>query len=268
VAAAPEASGHQDFLASQRLLRPHRSRGQEQGEQQVSPQQFAALLRRHLVAVSVIFLAAMGFGYHLAHSDPGYAETTTVAFTGPPGQPEIFADGQGLLVMDEVAVATLMGPRGQQQVAAAGGTAPYEVALVNLNTEDFPNYSDPYLTVSTTSASPAETQATFSAVMKVLQDDVRALQARQGAPPDTMIRTSSIAAPSGPVAQTGSPKRTYAAFLGLAIIASFLASKFLDRHPIRLRDLLRLPGQRASGNTWRAAAGRPGAGADGEYPAL
>lgn len=207
----------------------------------MSPRQIAALFRRHLAAVAVVFLVTAGLGYHLKHADPGYTDVATVAFTAPKFQPNLFAYGQSLLVMDELAVSSMTTVHSQQQVRMAGGTAHYDVALVNLNTEDFPNYSDPYLTVTTTSADPVAAQTTFSAVMKVLQHNVAAMQSVQGAKLGTWIGMNTIAAPTGPVAQTGSAKRSYAGLLLLAIIAAFMISKLLDRYPIRLRNLFQRP---------------------------
>jgi hypothetical protein len=217
----------------------------------VSPQQLVALLRRHAIAVSIVFVVAAGLGYHIKHQDPGYTDTATVAFTGPQGS--LFAYGQDLLVMDALATNLVMSEDGQQKVRNAGGTAAYDIALVNLNDEDFPNYSDPYVTVTTSSPDPAAAQATFSAVMQVLQQGVTSLQARQGAPPLSWIGLRTIAS-TGPIAQTGSTKRLFAALLALAIIVAFMVAAFLDRHPVRPRDLV--PRRGPQGWNWRAAEAR------------
>jgi hypothetical protein len=203
------------------------------GAQHVSPSAIAALWRRHLAAVALIFVCAAGLGYYIKHEPAGYADTATVAFTWQKGG--LFNHEAALLVIDELTTRAVMSPAGQQQIRADGGTASYNVALVNLNNEDYPNYSDPYVTVTTTSVDPGATAQTFSAVMNVLQQDLNALQERQGAKPDTWIQLRSIAAPTGPIAQTGSLKRSLAGLLLLALIAAFMTAKFLDSHPIRLR---------------------------------
>lgn len=225
----------------------------------MSPRQIAALYRRHLAAVVVVFLAAAGFGYHLKHADPGYMDTATVSFIAPKFQANLFAYGNSLLVMDQLAVSSMTTTHSQQQVKAAGGTGNYDVELVNLNTEDYPNYSDPYLTVTTTSPDPAAAQATFTAVMRVLQENVNAMQARQDAKPATWIAMAAIAAPSGPVAQSGSAKRSYAGLLLFAIIASFMISKMLDRYRISFRDLFQRPDRRYTSRLPLTARFRPSA---------
>ena len=216
----------------------------------MSPLAIVALWRRHLAAVGVVFIVAAGLGYHFKHASPGYIDSATVAFIAPKGT-NLFNPGQNLLVVDELTANSVTSAAGQNQVAKAGGIASYDVALVNLNTEDYPNYSDPYVTVSASSLDPVAAQRTFSAVMQVLQEDLAALQARQGAKPDTWIQTRTISGPTGPTAQTGSSKRTLAGLAILAIIAAFMVARLLDRHPIRLRELLRKKNRLAEAGHWK-----------------
>jgi hypothetical protein len=231
-----------------------------------SPQDIVALLRRHVAAVAVLFVLTAGLAYHFEHSASGYVDTGTVAFTAPKAA-GLFTYGQSLLVIDELTANSVMSAAGQRQVRNEGGTTSYKASLVNLNDEDFPNYSDPYVTVTTTSFDPAAAERTFTAVLKVLQQDLVALQARQGAKPATQIEMRVIAAPAGPVEQTGSRKRTLAALAILAVIVTFMVTSYLDLHPIRPRDLLRRLGRRGArakpGETaggWQAVPASRGAG--------
>ena len=226
--------------------------GDQDGEQPVSPQELMALLRRHAVAVIAVFVLTLGLAYHIHRTKPLYMTTATVSFIAPTTIRNLFGYGDSLLAMDEVMAYSMISPRTQELVRAAGGTASYNVALVNLNNETYPNYSDPYVTVTATSADPAASQDTFTIVMRMLQDSLATQQARQGAPPQTWIRAYPIAPPSGPVAQSGYPKRTMAAIAVLAIIAAFMVSAFFDRHPYRLRA------PRGTTARRRAATARPG----------
>lgn len=196
------------------------------------------LALRHWVAVAFVFVLTAGLGYHLEFTLPGYVDTATVAFVEPKIEGGLFNNGQSLLVIDALTADSVMSSRGQQQVRNAGGTADYDVALVNFNDEEFPSYSRPYVTVATASDDAADAQHTFSAVMSVLQSDLATLQARQGAKPDTWIQLRMIAAPTGAFPQTGSRMRTLAGLAVLAVIAAFTVATFLERHPFRLRDLL------------------------------
>jgi hypothetical protein len=225
----------------------------------VSPQGIVALTRRHRVGVVTVLVLAACLAYGLEHSAPGYSDSATVAFTAPGA--DLFSHQSGLLVIDALTADSVMSETGHQQVRAAGGTAHYNVALVNLNDEDYPNYSDPYVTVTTTSPSPSAAQRTFSAVMQVLRHDLAAMQEQQAAKPATWIQARTIAAPSGPVAQGGSRKRTLAALAVLALIATFMTAAFLDRHSIRPRRLLRRTGAGpvAARGGWRAGKVHPGA---------
>jgi hypothetical protein len=205
-----------------------------------------------------VFILAAALAYHLEHADPGYAEVATVAFTAPRGQAQIFNYAGSLVVVDELAAHSVMSAPSQQQVRNLGGTASYDVALVNLSNEDFPNYSNPYVTVTTTSPDPVAAQDTFTAVMTVLRQDLATMQARQGAKPGSWIQARTISGPSGPVAQTGSRKRSLAGLAVLALIAAYMTAAFLDRRSFRLRDLLRrYTRMRTSGQGWRAVRVRP-----------
>jgi hypothetical protein len=198
----------------------------------------AALARRHRAAVIAVIVLALGLAFALEHAAPTYQDSATVAFTAPKGA-NLFSNESGLLVIDALTADSVMSETGQRQVRAAGGTANYKVALVNLNTEDYPNYSDPYVTVTTTSHDPAAAAGTFSAVMDVMQSNLAGIQAKEGADPASFIQASTIAAPTGPVDQTGSQKRVMGATLVLAVILAFMLSRLLDRHPVPVRRLLR-----------------------------
>jgi hypothetical protein len=215
----------------------------------MSPQQLAGAIRRQVVAVVIVLVVALGLGYRLVHINPGYADTGTMSFIAPKTSASLFADSQSLLVMDELAVSSAMSARGHAAVRREGGTSDYDVALVNLNTEDFPNYSDPYLTVTVTALGAAPAQQTFAAVLRVLRAYVNGIQQRQGANPRYWIqmRQISTAAGSGPVAQKGSSIRVLGSLGALAIVVAILLATFLDRHPSLLRRL------RGWAGNWRHA---------------
>lgn len=202
----------------------------------MSPLDIVGLLWRHVVAVTVIFVLTSGFAYHFEHADPGYTDTATIAFTAPSTQ-GFFTHGNSLLVIDELTANTVMSAAGQSQVTKAGGTANYNVALVNLNDEDYPNYSEPYVTVTTTSPDPGAAGETMSAVMTVLAQDLSGLQTQQGAKAGALIELREIAT-TGPVAQTGSRKRVLAGLAILSLIAAYITARLLDRRPVRLREVL------------------------------
>jgi hypothetical protein len=200
----------------------------------MSPQELVALLRRHTIAAIALLVLVAGLAYYFHHTKPLYMTTATVSFI-PPSLKNSVNYYDGLLATTEVTTYSMMSQKTQDLVRAAGGTAEYNVALVNLNNEDFPNYSNPYVTVTTTAPDPVATQNTFSIVMRTIQQTLAAQQARQGAPPQAWIKAYTIAPPDGPVAQSGYPKRTLGALAVLAMIMTFMLLTFLDRHPYRLR---------------------------------
>jgi hypothetical protein len=208
------------------------------------------MLRRHLIAVAVVCLAAGGIGYHLLHEDPGYSDSGTIAITAPTawGAGNAFTDLSSLLTTEEVEGWYMMSPQGHQAVRATGGTSSYDVAFYNAYTQQYPDYNSPYLIVTANSQDPVEVQTTFNAIIKVLVGDTATRQVRSGANPKEMIN-ATLTNSSGPLANKGSHKRTIIGFLILTIIAVFMVAGTLDRrrisrfHPARSR--VAAPGSRA-----------------------
>jgi hypothetical protein len=129
---------------------------------------------------------------------------------------------------------TVMSPQVQQDVQLAGGTAAYDVELINTYNLEYPNFSDPYVTITANAASPAQARHTFNLVTQFLVRDLALDQA--GVLPINRISARVIGA-TGPLSQQGSPKRVLAGVLTLTLVALFSVACFLDGHPIRLRAL-------------------------------
>jgi hypothetical protein len=216
----------------------------------MSPQHVARAIRRQGLAVAILLALALGLGYRLEHTNPGYADTGTFSFIAPKSSSNLFAYGQSLLVMDQLAATWMTSDRAHHAVSRAGGAADYDVELVNLNTEDFPNYSDPYLTVTVTAPQAGPAQRTFAAVVSVLHQYVNGIQQRQGASLRDQIQMRQIATSvrPGPVEQDGSKIRVLGGFALLVSVVIVLVATSLDQDPSFLRFVRR---------PRRAAVGRP-----------
>jgi hypothetical protein len=193
------------------------------------------MLRRHRIAIAIAALAAGMFGHYLIRGNPGYIDSGGVAFTAPKNPMSMFANKRSLQVVEEAAAWFMMGSQGEQQVRAAGGTASYNVAMLNLYNQEFPNYSQPYVTVTVMSNYPEEDQQTFRAVLGVLRKATATLQEQVGAAPKNVVTTTLVAQPTGPIAQGGSHKRSYAGMVVLTIIAVYAIARVLDRRGPRKR---------------------------------
>lgn len=199
-----------------------------------------------MFAVLGVLVIALGIGYAIKTAPTTYTEGGTVVFNPPVSRafPNPYAATSGsLITTGEVITLFMMGTEGQQQVQAAGGTTPYNVALVNSYNQEYPNYSSPEATVYATGTNLAGVQRTLSAVMQVLTRQLAARQAVAGAPPVDRITAKLIGNP-GPLAQPGSHKRVFGGLLLLTLIAVFSVCVFLDRHPVRLSLLGRARGTR------------------------
>lgn len=195
--------------------------------------QIYALMRRHLLAVMVVFILAAGMAWDIKTTPPVYSESANVILTGPAANPyaSISSFTDDLIMTAYVMTTAMLSPESQQKVHQNGGTADFSLGLVNLSNEQFPYYGDPYVTLTTTSANPADAHRTFTIVATSFQHLLLARQVEAGVPPIGRISTH-VVADTGPIAQVGSSKRAYAGLLILAIVIAFLVAVFLDRHPI------------------------------------
>ena len=200
----------------------------------MSPRDIVALLLRHRIAVMFAALVAGVLSFQLIHANPGYMDSGGVMFTAPKSSGNLFENMQSLQAAEETVAAYMMGSQGEQQVRAAGGTASYNVAMLNTYNEDFPDYSQPYVTVTVMSDHPEAARQTFRTVLGVLRRATAALQAQVGATRKNEVQATLVSVPTGPIAQGGSHKRTYAALGVLTIISVYLVAVVLDRrrrHP-------------------------------------
>jgi hypothetical protein len=213
----------------------------------VSLPEIAGLLWRHVLAVLAVLVLATGVAYTFRHTAPTYAESATLVFLPPisGAKPNPFSSVGGSLTEAAATVAIdAMSPLGQQQVRQAGGTAGVDVELLNSYNLEYPNFSNPYLTVTTSSADPSSANQTFNVVTKLLISQFTAQEMRDNVAPNNRIHIV-LAGDTGPLRQQGSSKRALAALLILTIVAVFAVASFLDRHPVRLG---RLPGIRLAGS--------------------
>ena len=197
----------------------------------MSPTGIVALLRRNLAATVAVCAFAAVLSYGLLHANPGYADTATVALTGPGRS---YQEPNSLLATSQVMANYMMGTAAQAQIRQEGGTTSYDVALVNLYNEEYPDYGVPYVTVTTTSLDPGVAERTFTVVMNALTDDLARIQQQQGVPSRYRIGAMYIVPPSGPIIQTGSSKRSLIGLAVLTLIAVYFVATVLDRRSVRL----------------------------------
>jgi hypothetical protein len=202
------------------------------------------LLRRHFIAVLVILLIAAGVGYSFKHTAPTYAETGTMVFLPPTSgaHPNAYAAvGGSLLEAAGTLAASAMSPQEQQMVQAQGGTTQYDVELLNSYNLQYPNFSNAYLVVTTTSTDPVAVHRTYNVVTQLLNKQFRQQQAASDVAQNNRILIVT-AGNTRPLAQPGSSKRALIGLAILTIVAVFGVAAFLDKHPIRLRKIGSLSG--------------------------
>ena len=190
----------------------------------------------------VVLILTAGVAYGIKRTPPMYAESATVVFTPPKSLvfPNPYASWRGdLQTSADVMTKAMLDSRSEQRVREAGGTADFNLVLVNLYNEEYPDYGVPYVKLTTTSVNPADAQRTFTIVASSFEHLVSARQAQAGVMPGNRISTT-IVGDTGPLVQAGSPKRVYAGLALLAVVAAFMLSNFISRHQGRLRASGRL----------------------------
>ena len=172
----------------------------------------------------MVFLVAAATAYSFKHTPPTYRENATVALTAPDARPYT-SDGATLLTTGEVVVNWIMGPQGQRQIRQAGVADGFDVELMNFANQEYPYYTEPYLTVSASAQDPAAAHRAFAIVTKIVSDHLAVLQRQQGVSPHNRI-SASVIADTGPLIQQGSNKRSFAGLLLLTIVVAYLAARF------------------------------------------
>jgi hypothetical protein len=203
----------------------------------VTVQEIVALLRRHLAALAIVIIFAAGAAYTLKRTPTTYQESATVVFTTlqSASNPNPYGSLGGTLT-DAAGIMSLlvMNPQSRQQIRAAGATADYAVALVNLYNLQDPDYGDPYLTISAAGTDIGQVRHTFAVVSRLLDHELDMRQANAHVPPAARVVTRTLA-DTGPQPQPGSALRMYAGLLILAVVVALSLVVFLDRHAFRLR---------------------------------
>jgi hypothetical protein len=191
------------------------------------------MLRRQLIAVVLVCLAVGGVGYHVIHENPGFVDVGTIGFVAPSVVPGQGVNSRGTQAIRVATAEYMMGPAAARVIKDRGATASYDVELVNGYNEEFPDYSQPYIQVTTSSLDPNAAQDTYNIVVSVMQKNLLDRQVDLGAKKASIIQGVQVNT-TGPTIQTGSRKRDYAAVLILMIIVAFLTASLLDRRGLRL----------------------------------
>jgi hypothetical protein len=203
----------------------------------VTAREMVSLIRRHLLAVLAVLAVSIG-GFHVIRSAPmTYSENGTVAFTmirsaSNPNPYGTFRDS----MIDTAGIVGLIGssPQVRAEVQSDGGTASFQVVLIDNYNLQFPLFNEPYLTISASSDNPRSVHRTFVVVNNLLDRKLLALQSKVHVKKSARI-VARLVADTGPQPQAGSSIRSLAALMVLTVVAVFAVATFLDRSKFRLR---------------------------------
>jgi hypothetical protein len=214
----------------------------------MSLQGIVALLRRHILAVMAVLVLASGAGYDLKGSAPTYSESATVVFTVKAVLFRAFdhySTFRNSLIATEVMMAQdLSSHDAEAQIRAMGGTAQFQLAPFNVYDMQYPDYAEPFGTLTAASTSPANVQRTMALALKYLASRLATVQAQAGVHPGNQIHIY-LTGKVPPTKQPGSRTRVFAGLALLTVVAVFIVSNFLDRR--RCRTSVRQPGYQYAG---------------------
>lgn len=214
----------------------------------MSLRQLSALARRQAIVLLVVFLVLLGIAYSFKKTPQVFQETATVVLMTSEPNPYVPQFSSTLINTGELLVQWTVGPEGQAALQRAGAGTGFDIDLVNFYNQEYPLYSQPYLTVTGSGVGAAATRKVFTAGLRVFDNKLAAIQTAEGAKPADFITTKLIG-DSGPIIQLGSNKRAYGGLALLGIIAAYMAATFFDRRGIQLSGFGRLSslGRRRSG---------------------
>jgi hypothetical protein len=202
----------------------------------MSLSQLSALARRQAVVLGVVLLVLLGVAYSFKKTPQTFMETGTlvlVSYSAAPN-PYVTQYNSSLINTGDILVKWVDSPAGQAALQQAGAGTGFEIGLVNFYNEEYPLYTEPYLTVSGSGIGAAGAKQVFTAGVRVFDERLASLQSAAGAKPADFI-TARMVGDSGPIIQLGSSKRVYGGLAVLGIIAAFLLAAFFDRRGIQFR---------------------------------
>jgi hypothetical protein len=197
---------------------------------------------RPAIAVVLIGILAATTGGAIVMARPAYAESATVIFALPRQYSPVASytwQAQSLISTSFAISQVLTGPQVASRIRAAGGTGSYDLALVNLYNQDYPDYDYPEALLTVSSVSAVSTRRTFLIVKKVLTEVLSDWQRQAGAPAADRI-VANVTDDSGPKAEVGSLKRSLAGLVLLALVCGSTALSMISRR----KRVVSRPGRR------------------------
>ncbi|WP_143591465.1 hypothetical protein [Thermoactinospora rubra] len=215
-----------------------------------------AVRRRWLVALLLLTFTITGTAATYLWFPWSYEAHANVVFLSSQqlskeagGNPYLYFDSS-LKVTAEIVGRTLMGESQAEKMAAQGLTAEYTVALA-------PDSVGPLLNVMSESDDPKVAQATLDHLLKVIPEQVDALQS--SLPQQTRVRTKTIPVTESPELKPTEKIRIIVVVAGLGLVLTFAAPAALEASAQRRRSAaarLQQEGEQPPPSPAPAGAGR------------
>lgn len=209
----------------------------------MSLRQLIVLARRQAVAILIVFLVVLGFAYSVKKTPVPFLDSGTLVLAVPSAvsNPYYSQYTAALISTGDVVEHWIDGPEGQAALQRAGAGSGFTVSLVNFSDEEYPLFSQPYLTVTASTDGVEADEQLFAAGVGVFNAELAKVQTSASAERSHLI-VSKLIGVSGPIIQPGSSKRVYPGILLIGVIAAYMLAAALDKRGRRigLRGLERI----------------------------
>lgn len=191
---------------------------------------YRSVMPWQVCAVVCVLAGSLAFGHNIEHEPKIYLESATVVFLTqkvPVDAADSSITAVSLVTTAAIITKNMMSPQTQILVRRAGGTANFNLTLVNFYNQDYPEYNFPFAALTARGVDPVATRRTFEAAVRVLEQLVKERQARISAKNTISMR---IIGGGWPMVQGGSLKRSFVALGLLAVIAISVLSGLVKKH--------------------------------------
>ena len=133
--------------------------------------ELSALARRQVIPILAVFLVVLGIAYSFKKTPPVFSESGDLVLVTASAAPNPYISSDyadSLIGTGDLLVQWINSSAGQTALRQAGAGTGFQIGLVNFANEEYPYYSEPYLTVSGSSIGPTAANQVLKAGIKVL----------------------------------------------------------------------------------------------------
>ncbi|GAA3110410.1 hypothetical protein GCM10017600_77780 [Streptosporangium carneum] len=192
------------------------------------------MLRRHPFVVAFVLLLNLLGVLYIQRQPPVYRVAASLVLISPgiPSSNRYETFSERLIVLGNVLCQWISGEQGREQVVRRGGTAEYQVELVNEGTQEIPLHEKPYIRLSAISNTAEDADHTLAVVLKTFEAELRRLQVDIGSKESAIATMQLVDNTDQPIPVFARRSRAIGAVAVLTVLCVMSAALFFERWPI------------------------------------